>query len=152
MQGYWRNAQATAAALVDGWLNTGDMGELDARGFLYIRGRRSDMLKVSGQRLHPQEVEAVIAELPQVAECAVDGVEDEVLGQVPRAFVVLRAGQTLTDMELMKHCREQLASWKVPRIVEMLTALPKTGSGKIQRHLLSEFLSCEKEKRKEGYA
>lgn len=152
MQGYWRNAQATAEVLVDGWLNTGDMGELDFRGFLYIRGRRSDMLKVSGQRLHPQEVEAVIAELPQVAECAVDGVEDTVLGQVPRAFVVLKAGEALTDMELMKHCRAQLAGWKVPRTVEMLTALPKTGSGKIQRHLLSEVLSCEREKLKEGHA
>ena len=152
MQGYWRNEKATAATLVDGWLNTGDMGELDARGFLYIRGRRSDMLKVSGQRLHPQEVEEVIAELPQVAECAVDGVEDAVLGQVPRAFVVLKTGQTLSDMELMKHCRAQLAGWKVPRTIEVIAALPKTGSGKIQRHLLSEVLSCEKEKLKEGHA
>src|SRR5690606_2387730 len=68
MLGYWRNPEATEQVLLNGWLNTGDMGELDQRGFLYIRGRRSDMLKVSGQRLHPQEVEAVICEMPGVEE------------------------------------------------------------------------------------
>jgi long-chain acyl-CoA synthetase len=141
MLGYWRNKQATDKVLVDGWLCTGDMGEMDGRGFLYIRGRRSDMLKVSGQRLHPQEIEAVINELPEVAECAVDGVDDDVVGQVPRVFVVLKPGAELADQALLRYCRSQLVGWKVPRYVEVIGALPKTGSGKIQRNLLSGLLS-----------
>lgn len=138
MRGYWQDPVATDKTLVGGWLNTGDYGELDHRGFLYIRGRRSDMLKVNGQRLHPQEVEAVINEMPEVAECAVDGVADDVMGQVPRAFVVLRSGSELSQQALMRYCRSQLAGWKVPRVVEIIDALPKTGSGKVQRHRLSE--------------
>lgn len=137
MLGYWRNRVETDKVLVDGWLCTGDMGEMDDRGFLYIRGRRSDMLKVSGQRLHPQEVEAVICELPDVAECAVDGVEDDVLGQVPRVFVVLKPGAEISAQTILRHCRTQLVGWKVPRFVEMVGELPKTGSGKVQRHMLS---------------
>lgn len=141
MQGYWRNKLATDNVLIDGWLRTGDMGEMDGRGFLYIRGRRSDMLKVSGQRLHPQEVEAIINELPEVSECAVDGVDDDILGQVPRVFIVLKPGAELSVQALLHYCRSQLVAWKVPRYVEMIGALPKTGSGKVQRKMLSELLS-----------
>ncbi len=138
MRGYWRDTAATDRVLVDGWLNTGDYGELDRFGFLYIHGRRSDMLKVNGQRLHPQEIEAVINEMPEVAECAVDGVDDDVMGQVPRAFVVLKQGESLSQQALMHYCRSQLAGWKVPRTVVIIDALPKTGSGKVQRHRLNE--------------
>lgn len=140
MLGYWRNKLATDKVLIDGWLRTGDMGEMDSRGFLYIRGRRSDMLKISGQRLHPQEVEAVISELPEVAECAVDGVDDDVLGQVPRVFIVLKPDAELSTQALLRYCRSQLVGWKVPRYVEVIGALPKTGSGKIQRNMLSDMV------------
>lgn len=153
MLGYWRNQQATAQVLVDGWLDTGDMGELDAGGFLYIRGRRSDMLKVSGQRLHPQEVEAVICEIADVSECAVDGVDDPLAGQVPRAFIVPRAGCEISPMAVLRYCREQLAAWKVPRHIEIVDALPKTGSGKIQRHLLADTINKPKQQSlSEGHA
>lgn len=140
MLGYWKNARATAEMLVDGWLNTGDMGVLDEEGFLYLRGRRSDLIKVAGQRLHPQELESVICELPQVAECAVDAVEDPMQGQVPRVFVVLKPGQYLDRQQVLHHCRSQLASWKIPRFVEVIEALPKTGSGKVQRYRLQELV------------
>ena len=152
MLGYWRNPEATEQALVNGWLNTGDMGELDQRGFLYIRGRRSDMLKVSGQRLHPQEVEAVICEMPGVEECAVDGIDDPVAGQVPRAFIVAVAGVELSERDVLKHCREQLAAWKIPRQIKMVNALPKTGSGKIQRHRLADVALNIQRKHSEGHA
>lgn len=152
MMGYWRNSEATNEVLVNGWLNTGDMGELDQRGFLYIRGRRSDMLKVSGQRLHPQEVEAVIAEMAGVEECAVDGVDDPIAGQVPRAFIVAVAGSGITERDVLRHCREQLAVWKIPRQIEMVRALPKTGSGKVQRHRLAEMAVKNQRKLSEGHA
>lgn len=152
MLGYWRNSEATKQVLVNGWLNTGDMGELDQRGFLYIRGRRTDMLKVSGQRLHPQEVEAVICELPGIEECAVDGMDDPVAGQVPRAFVVAAADAGITERDVLRHCREQLAGWKIPRKIEMVPALPKTGSGKIQRHRLAEIAGGHHRKLSEGHA
>ena len=152
MLGYWRNPEATEQVLLNGWLNTGDMGELDQRGFLYIRGRRSDMLKVSGQRLHPQEVEAVICEMPGVEECAVDGVDDPVAGQVPRAFIVAAAGVELSERDVLRHCREQLAAWKIPRQIEMVHALPKTGSGKIQRHRLADMAINNQRKQSEGHA
>lgn len=152
MLGYWRNSEATDQVLVNGWLNTGDMGELDSRGFLYIRGRRTDMLKVSGQRLHPQEVEAVICEIHGVEECAVDGIDDPVAGQVPRAFIVATAGADITERDILRHCREQLAAWKIPRQIEMVRALPKTGSGKIQRHRLADMAINNQQKLSEGHA
>ena len=152
MLGYWRNSEATDQVLVNGWLNTGDMGELDSRGFLYIRGRRTDMLKVSGQRLHPQEVEAVICEIHGVEECAVDGMDDPLAGQVPRAFVVAAAGADITAPDILRYCREQLAAWKIPRQIEMVRALPKTGSGKVQRHRLSDMAANNQRKLSEGHA
>lgn len=152
MLGYWRNPEATAQVLVNGWLNTGDMGELDQRGFLYIRGRRSDMLKVSGQRLHPQEVEAVICEMSGVEECAVDGIDDPVSGQVPRAFIVPVAGVEVSERDVLRHCREQLAAWKIPRRIEVVHALPKTGSGKIQRHRLADMAIDKQRNHSEGHA
>lgn len=138
MLGYWRNDAATAEVKREGWLKTGDMGWLDADGFLYLVGRRSDMIKVGAHRIHPQEIEAVIAELPQVQETAVVGVDDELLGQSIKAYIVPAAATTLTAMQIQAHCRARLANYKIPRSVEFLAALPRTGSGKVRRAELIE--------------
>jgi acyl-CoA synthetase (AMP-forming)/AMP-acid ligase II len=131
MHGYWRNPEATAAVLREGWLHTGDLGRLDADGVLWLSGRRADMIKTGAHRVHPQDVEEAIAELPGVAEVAVVGVDDELLGQVIKACIV-RAG-ALDENQVRAHCRARLAPYKVPKIVVFVDSLPKTASGKIRR-------------------
>lgn len=138
MLGYWRNDAATRDVKRDGWLKTGDMGRRDTDGFIFIVGRRSDMIKAGAHRIHPQDIEDVIAELPQVQESAVVGIDDELLGQTIRAFVVPVASATLTPMQVQAHCRERLASYKVPKTVEVVASLPRTASGKIRRAELIE--------------
>ena len=131
MQGYWQNPQATAEVLRDGWLRTGDVGRLDADGYLWLSGRRSDMIKTGAHRVHPQDIEEAISELPAVAEVAVVGVDDAVLGQVVKACIV-RGGELSAD-QVKAHCRARLAPYKIPKHVEFLAALPKTASGKVRR-------------------
>ncbi len=136
MTGYWNAPDATAAALVDGWLRTGDLGHRDAEGFLWLSGRRSDMIKTGAHRVHPQDVEEVIAELPGVREVAVTGVDDGLLGQVVAAFLV-REGDAPTEMAVKAHCRQRLAGYKIPKQVAFVAELPKTASGKIRRAALN---------------
>ena len=137
MLGYWRDTEATDATLVNGWLRTGDTGRMDAEGFLYLDGRRSDIIKVGAHRVYPRDIEAAIEELEAVAEVAVVGEEDATLGQVVKACIVLAEGTTLDEMSVKAHCRARLAGYKVPRIVEFIAALPKTSSGKVRRQLLT---------------
>ncbi|RYD15873.1 MAG: AMP-dependent synthetase [Lysobacteraceae bacterium] len=133
MQGYWQDPALTREVLDRGWLRTGDMGRLDADGFLFLSGRRSDMIKTGAHRVHPQDVEEVIAELPEVAEVAVVGVDDALLGQVIKACIVPVDGAGLVPDRIKAHCRERLAGYKIPKFVELLSTLPKTASGKIRR-------------------
>lgn len=136
MLGYWKDANATRAVLQDGWLKTGDLASMDSEGYLYIEGRRSDMIKSGAHRIAPKEVEEVIVELDGVAEVAVVGVEDSILGQVIKAVIQRRAGASLDTLRVKAHCRERLAAYKVPKHVEFVSELPKTASGKIKRFLL----------------
>lgn len=136
MLGFLGDEAATREVLRDGWLLTGDMGHLDAEGFLFLAGRRSDMIKSGAHRIHPADVEEVIAELPEVAEVAVIGVDDEVLGQAIKAFVV--AAAPFPPERIKAHCRERLAAYKIPKQIEFVSSLPKTASGKIQRSKLAE--------------
>ena len=141
MLGYWRNEAATAEVKRNGWLRTGDMGHMDADGFLFLAGRRSDMIKSGAHRIHPQDIEDAIAELPQVLEAAVVGIDDALLGQAIKAFVVLVPGATLSPMQIQAHCRERLANYKTPKSVAIVAALPRTASGKIRRTALLETTS-----------
>ena len=143
MIGYWNAPEATAAVLKDGWLRTGDIGHLDADGFLYLAGRRSDMIKTGAHRVHPCDVEEVIAEVPGVAEMAVVGADDEILGQVVKAYVVmarppLEDALARIELAIKAHCRARLAPYKIPRHIEFLDALPRTGSGKVRRAALTQ--------------
>ncbi len=138
MRGYWDNPEASASVLRDGWLRTGDMGHLDADGFLYLAGRRSDMIKTGAHRVHPNDIEEVILEVTGVSEAAVVGIDDAVLGQVVKAFIVA-PGLPLSSENMIKaHCRERLASYKIPREIEFVSALPRTASGKVRRAALLE--------------
>lgn len=137
MLGYWRDSEATARVLVDGWLHTGDMAYCDAEGYLFIQGRRSDMIKTGAHRVNPREIEEAIIELEGVADVAVVGVDDDILGQVIKAVVVPRPGATPDPLRIKAHCRARLASYKVPKFVEYSSDLPRTASGKVKRYLLA---------------
>src|SRR6516165_5525732 len=134
MQGYWQKPQANADAFTaDGYFRTGDIGVFDAKGFLKIVDRKKDMIIVSGFNVFPNEVEAVAAACPGVAECACVGRPDDKTGEAVRLFVAKAPGATLSEADLIAHCRCQLAAYKVPKEVRFLDALPKSNVGKILR-------------------
>jgi len=138
MAGYWKDPEATRTTLVNGWLRTGDSARVDEDGYYYIDGRRSDIIKVGAHRVYPRDVEAAIEEIDGVIEAGVAGIDDEILGQVIKAFVVCTADCALAESDVKAHCRDRLATYKIPKAVEFVSALPKTASGKLRRHLLSE--------------
>ena len=139
MVGYWRLPEATAATLKDGWVHTGDAGQLDERGYLFIRDRIKDMIISGGENIYPAEIESVLAACPGVLEAAVIGIPDERWGEQVVALVVRTAdelGASLRKRALLAHCRSQLADFKVPSTIEFTTELPRTPSGKIQKAIL----------------
>jgi fatty-acyl-CoA synthase len=129
--GYWRNPEATAAAIEDGWLHTGDIAERDGEGFYRIRGRLKEMVISGGENVYPAEVEDVLCGHPAVVEAAVVGVPDERWGEVCAAFVVLR--EPVPEEELAAFARERLARFKVPKSFHVIDALPRNSIGKIQK-------------------
>jgi O-succinylbenzoate-CoA ligase len=133
MAGYWRNDAATKTALRDGWLHTGDLARRDADGYLYISGRAKDMLISGGVNVYPIEIESVLCAHPVVAEAAVVGAADPEWGEVPVAFLLLRAGAQLDADDLEKFCSERLARLKVPQRYEVVDEFPRTDSGKVRK-------------------
>jgi long-chain acyl-CoA synthetase len=148
MAGYWNRPEETADILRehrDGsatrrWLHTGDLGYIDADGYVFIVDRKKDLIKTSGYQVWPREIEEVLAAHPAVAEVGVAGVPDEVRGEAVKAWVVLRAGQKPTRDELRTYCREKLAPYKVPAHIEFRSDLPKTMVGKVLRRELKNGL------------
>ena len=137
-KGYWNKPEATAATLKDGWVHTGDMGRMDADGYLTFTGRFKEMIKVSGYSVFPEEVEAILNKHPAVAQSAVIGVPDAAKGEVVRAFIVPRPGQSVQEADFIAWCREHMAPYKAPREVRVIDALPATGAGKVLRRLLKD--------------
>jgi fatty-acyl-CoA synthase len=134
---YWNNPEATAAAFTaDGWFRTGDIGHLDKDGYLYIDDRKKDMIVSGGENVASSEVERVLYECDGVLEAAVVAMPDPRWGEVPRAFVVLKSGQDISEQELIAHCRSRLAGFKTPKRVEFLDALPRNPSGKVLKREL----------------
>jgi len=138
MTGYWNRPEETAAALADGWLRTGDVVTVDADGYFRVVDRLKDLILVGGLNVYPREVEEALAAHPAVAQVAVVAMADERHGEVPQAFCSLRPGATATPEELIAHCAERLARYKVPRRVELRDELPMTFIGKVLRRELSE--------------
>ncbi|HXG27501.1 MAG TPA: FadD3 family acyl-CoA ligase [Nevskiales bacterium] len=144
MQGYLDDAAATQEAIdAEGWLHTGDIGVLDARGYLKITDRLKDMYIAGGFNCYPAEIERLMAAHPAIAQVAVIGVPDERLGEVGKAYVVLRPGHTLDEKSLIAWCREQMANYKVPRYVEFAGSLPVNPSGKVLKYQLREAAKAE---------
>jgi long-chain acyl-CoA synthetase len=137
MRGYWGRPDLTAETIREGWLLTGDLARIDADGYVYVVGRLKDVIIASGLNVYPAEVEQVMGRIPGVTEVAVVGVPDDYRGETIKAYVVLRPGVELTADEIVAHCNEHLARFKVPRQVELVAGLPRTPVGKIDRLLLS---------------
>ena len=140
-KGYWKDAEATAAAFRGGWFHTGDLGYLDDEGFLYIADRKKDLIISGGENIASPEVERVLYEHPSVLEASVIGRPDARWGEVPVAFVVLRPGAEAAAEELQEFCRARLARFKVPRAVSFIDALPRNPSGKVLKRVLRDTAS-----------
>jgi acyl-CoA synthetase (AMP-forming)/AMP-acid ligase II len=136
MKGYWGDPEETAKVLRDDGLHTGDIAWMDEEGYLYIAGRKSQMIKSGGHRISPKAIEETILELPAVHEVAVVGVKDEILGESITAFVVPKALCVIDSQVVQRHCMERLSIYQVPREVLFLVELPKTASGKVKKHEL----------------
>ncbi|MBD9415737.1 AMP-binding protein [Pseudomonas sp. PDM16] len=139
LHGYWQRPEESAAALRDGWLHTGDLGQITEQGFIRYLGRRKEMLKVNGMSVFPSELEAMLGQHPCLLASAVIGRADAVSGQRPVAFVVLKAGSEATAEDLINWCKEVMAAYKVPE-VRIVDALPMTATGKVKKNELEQWL------------
>jgi acyl-CoA synthetase (AMP-forming)/AMP-acid ligase II len=136
--GYWDAPEMTREAIVDGWLHTGDTGYLDEEGFLYIQGRKKDMIISGGMNIYPSEIEEVLREHPSVADVAVIGVPHERWGETVCAVIEAAPGATVDEAEIVAFSKEHLASYKKPSLVRVIDAIPRTAAGKPQKFLLRE--------------
>ena len=137
-KGYYKNPEATAATVKDGWLHTGDNAWMDEAGYVYFFDRKKDVIKRGAENVSASEVEGVLMDHAAVLECAVIGVPDPIKDEAVKAFVVPRPGMALTVDEVLAHCAGRLARFKVPQLVEIRDALPKTSIGKIEKKLLRQ--------------
>lgn len=139
-EGYYKSPEITAERLLpDGWYDTGDVVKYDEDGFITVLDRALDIIIVGGYNVYPQEVERVLAEHPAVASCAVVSMKHLVNGEIPRAFVVLKEGTSLTERELISFCKGRLANYKIPRKVDFVESLPLSPAGKVLRRKLREM-------------
>jgi long-chain acyl-CoA synthetase len=136
MKGYWGKPEATEETLRGGWLHTGDLASMDEDGYLYLAGRKKDMIIRGGENIYPVEIENVLHGHPKVLEAAVIGLPDELWGEIVKAVIILKPGQEATAEEIMEYCREKLASYKKPAIVEFVDTLPKNAMQKVLKNIL----------------
>lgn len=135
-KGYFKNEEATARAFRGGWFHTGDVGYRDAEGFFHIIDRKSDMIIRGGENIYPREIDELLYKHSSIAEAAAVGVPDELYGEEVAAFVVAKEGRTVTPDEIIAYCREHLADYKCPKVVRVVTALPKGPTGKVLKREL----------------
>jgi fatty-acyl-CoA synthase len=137
--GYWNRPEANETSFTDGWLHTGDAARVDDEGYYYIVDRTKDMYISGGENVYPAEVESVMYQIPELAEAAVIGVPDERWGEIGKAIVVVKPGQVLTAEQILDHCRENLARYKLPRTIEFVDALPRNATGKVHKPTLRQM-------------
>jgi long-chain acyl-CoA synthetase len=137
MKGYWRMPEETANTLRDGWLYTGDIARMEEDGYLYIVDRKKEVINTSGYKVYPREVEEVLYQHPEVVEAVAVGVPDEYSGETVKVFAVRKAGSAVTEEDLVSYCKENLAPYKVPKILEFRDELPKSAVGKILKRVLA---------------
>jgi long-chain acyl-CoA synthetase len=145
MKGYYKKPEETAAVLKEGWLYTGDIGFFDEDGYLSIADRKKDMIIASGYNIYPREIDEILFEHPKVLEACAIGIPDAYRGETVKAFIVVKPGETLTEEEITQWCKEKLAAYKVPKMIEFVNALPKSAIGKILRREVKEMDKKKKE-------
>jgi long-chain acyl-CoA synthetase len=138
MSGYWNRPEETAQVLKDGWLYTGDIGVMDEEGFFYIVDRKKDMIIAGGYNIYPREIDEVLYAHPKIKDAVAVGIPDPYRGETVKAFIVLKEGRTATADEITAYCRENLAAYKIPKIIEFRDELPKSMIGKVLRKALRE--------------
>jgi long-chain acyl-CoA synthetase len=138
MRGYWRNTEETKLVLREDWLLTGDIARIDPDGFFYITDRKKDLIKYKDYSVYPREVEDVLYEHPAVKLCAVIGKPSPVVGEIPKAFIVLKDGAQASEAEIIEFVKEKVAPYKVVREVEFRQELPISAAGKVLRRKLQE--------------
>ena len=146
MEGYWQRPEDTRETLQNGWLHTGDVGMKDEDGYLYIVDRKKDMIISGARNIYPREIEEILHSHPAILEAAVIGVPDEYWGESVKAVVVLREGVKTAEEEIVRFCKEHLASYKKPRSVEFVESLPKNPGGKIDKKELKRLYGRGQEK------
>jgi long-chain acyl-CoA synthetase len=139
MQGYYKKPEESAVALKDGWFHTGDIGYMDEEGYLFVVDRKKDMIIASGFNIYPRDIDEVLFEHPKIQEACTIGLPDPYRGETVKVFVVVKAGQTMTEAEVIAYCKEKLAPYKVPKMVEFMDSLPKSVIGKVLRRELREM-------------
>ena len=139
---YYKKPEATKEAMRTGWFHTGDMGRVDEDGFFYIVDRKKDMIIRGGYNVYPREIEEVLYAFPGVVEAAVVGVPHDVMGEEVKAYVSLEAGSAATAEDIIKYCKDRVAAYKYPRIVEVMSSLPKGATGKILKRELRDLGSA----------
>ena len=138
MVGYWQKPEETEEVMLHGgWFRSGDIGRMDEKGFVYIEDRKKDMILVSGFNVYPNEIEGVVVEMDGILEAAAIGIQDEKSGEVVKLFVV-RTDPSVTELDVMNFCRDNLTGYKVPKQIEFRDELPKTNVGKILRRALRD--------------
>lgn len=138
MAEYWNRPEATAESMQDGWLRTGDLATVDAEGFVYIQDRMKDMIIAGGENIYPAEIENALTDHPAILECAVIGLPSKKWGEVPMAIVSLQEGESLTAADISAYCDDKLARFKIPKVVEFSSDIPRNPSGKILKRILRE--------------
>lgn len=138
MKGYWNKPEATAEAIRDGWMHTGDAGTLYDEGYLYIQDRIKDMIVSGGENVYPGMLEKVLFKHPAIADAAVIGVPDEQWGETVKAVVVLGDGKSVSEDEVIDFCRDQMGGFQRPRLVDFIEEIPRNSSGKVLKRELRE--------------
>ncbi len=138
MKEYWENPEKTAETLKNGWLYTGDIAYMDEEGYFYIVDRKKDMIIAGGYNIYPRDIDEVLFQHPKILDAIAVGIPHEYRGETVKAFIVLRQGETATEDEIIDFCKEKLAIYKVPKIVEFIEDLPKSAVGKVLRKVLRD--------------
>ena len=145
MTGYYKRPEETAIVMEDGWLKTGDVGFMDDDGYVTIVDRKKDVINASGFNVYPKEIDELLITHPKILEVCTIGVPDAYRGETVKVFIVTKPGQTMTAEEVINFCKEKLAGYKVPKLVEFIAALPKSVVGKILRRELRDMEAKIKE-------
>lgn len=138
-EGYYKNPEETENAIRDGWLYTGDIGYMDEDGYLFIVDRKKELIIAGGYNIYPRDIDEVLYEHPKIQEACAVGIPDSYRGETVKAFIALKPGETLTEEEVIAHCKEKLSVYKIPKIVEFMDELPKSVIGKVLRRKLKEM-------------